>query len=54
MRAEQPADDRAVPGDLLGRIDPNRVECSGFIPLVERILSLPTAASHQVVGAQWY
>ena len=34
--AEQPtADDRAVLNDLLGGIDPYRVECSGFTPLVD-------------------
>ena len=42
MCAEQPtADDRVVLNDLLGGIDPCRVECSGFTPLVERLLSLP-------------
>ena len=41
MCAEQlTSDDRAVLNDLLGGIDPYRVECSGFTPLVERPLSL--------------
>ena len=42
MCAEQPtADDRTVLIDLLGGIDPHRVESSGFTLLVERLLSLP-------------
>ena len=42
MCAEQPtADDPAVLNDLLGRIDPYRVESSRFTPLVGRLLSFP-------------
>ena len=46
------ADDRAVFNDLLGGIDPCRVECSGFALLVERLLSLPAegAAPKRVLG----
>ena len=57
MCTEQPtADGRVVLNDLLGGFDPYRVECSGFTPLVERLLlgagGCVTAASHQAAGVQ--
>ena len=55
------ADDRGVLNDLLGGIDPHRVECSGFTPLVERLLSLsaegaapqPLTRLLGPTGAEW-